>query len=348
MTQRGPDMKDLTRLIEQSRKQAAREGRAYKHGKTVARTPQGKPRLSFSQLARINLCAKRRSQGLPCGGVDAPAQSAQPIHSQGEEGNAVPPALLWSYGVTTVPKRRHDLLPRTLASLSQGGFERPRLFVDGCQDSSLYTSLQLPFTLRPLIRAAGNWHLTLLELYLSSPLADRYAIFQDDIVCSRNLRAYLETWYPDKGYLSLYTCDSNHKHIRTVYGLKQSQAPPIGWHPSHQLGRGALGLVFSNEALLTLIRSEHLNKKPKHPTRGWKSLDGGIVEALSREQGWKEFVHYPSLLQHTGIQSCVDKDKFATAHNPNHTVYTWTEDSLSESFQGEGFDCLSFLQGDDG
>ena len=37
--------------------------------------------------------------------------------------------LRWVYGVTTVPERRADLLPRTLVSLDRAGFPSPRIFV---------------------------------------------------------------------------------------------------------------------------------------------------------------------------------------------------------------------------
>src|SRR5688572_13834079 len=95
----------------------------------------------------------------------------------------------WAYGVTTVPKRRRDLLPRTLGSLAAGGFAAPWLFVDGCDElpgwraEFVAPGRAAGVTCRyPLVRAYANWGLALGELWLRDPHADRYAVFQDDFV----------------------------------------------------------------------------------------------------------------------------------------------------------------------
>src|SRR5689334_3053216 len=101
----------------------------------------------------------------------------------------------WSVGVTTVPARAGVMLPRTLASLAAGGFDRPRLFVDGSDDVQSWKAMfRLPASCRwPRVKPFGNWVLALWELWLREPDADRWAIFQDDLVCVRNLRPYLES-----------------------------------------------------------------------------------------------------------------------------------------------------------
>ncbi len=92
-------------------------------------------------------------------------------------------SVSWAYGVTTVPSRVNDLLPSTLASLKRAGFDKPVLFIDGDKNHFTYSSLDLDYTLRrPNVRTAGNWTLSMLELYIREPTADRYAIFQDDLV----------------------------------------------------------------------------------------------------------------------------------------------------------------------
>src|SRR5690348_4917848 len=105
----------------------------------------------------------------------------------------------WSYGVTTVLERRDNLLPRTLKSLAAGGFDKPRLFVDGCPAASYYDGFGLEVTIRnPRIRTHPHWVLSLLELFGRDPTADRFALFQDDLVCYKNLRDYLGGCrYPD-------------------------------------------------------------------------------------------------------------------------------------------------------
>lgn len=120
--------------------------------------------------------------------------------------------LRWSYGVTTVPSRRDNVFPRTLASLKAAGFPNPHLFVDGDTNSESWVNeFGLNVTARwPRVKTAANWCLSLAELYTRDAYADRYAVFQDDFVTYKNLRAYLESVpYPQKGYLNLYSFPKN-------------------------------------------------------------------------------------------------------------------------------------------
>src|ERR1700728_2616698 len=107
--------------------------------------------------------------------------------------------MKWAYGVTTVSQRLETLLPKTLDSLCQAGFPTPRLFVDGFPRPE--TRSPLPYMSRcPKIGAYGNWVLGLWELLLRNPDAERFAMFQDDLIASKRLRQYLEGCpYPDRG-----------------------------------------------------------------------------------------------------------------------------------------------------
>lgn len=230
------------------------------------------------------------------------------------------PKMRWAYGVTTCKQRKTNLLPRTIASLKNGGFPEPHLFVDGEDDpASWEIKFGLPVTIRnPAVRTAGNWALSAIELYLRQPDAELYAIFQDDLVCVRNLRAYLERAVrPTRGYMNLYTFPQN----------EDLAAGRNGFYESNQRGRGAVALVFSREALLTLFQSQHFVERPQDQDRGHRSIDGGIVASMEKA-GWKEFVHYPSLVQHTGLESSMGNRKHP----------------LSRTFPGEAFDALGFLQ----
>jgi len=241
--------------------------------------------------------------------------------------------LKWAYGVTTVPERRGELLPRTLASLKSAGFDSPRLFVDGDKDvMSWEREFGLEVTTRhPVIRPFGNWVLALAEIYIREPNAERYAIFQDDLVTYRNLRAYLDRCsFPETGYWNLYTMPSN-----------QGLADGEGWYLSYQHGRGAVGLVFSREGVQTLLsQRENIIDRPVHPTRGWRAIDGGVVDAY-KKIGWKEYVHNPTLLQHTGIITSMDKRKNQVEHDPNFHRQRVAEDWQAISFRGEDFDALT-------
>lgn len=237
------------------------------------------------------------------------------------------PKLRWSYGVTTVPERRADLLPRTLASLAAAGFDRPRLFVDGDSDSPAWRAFGLEVTYRtPRIRTHGNWLLALLELHIREPAAGRYAIFQDDLLTAKNLRRYLECVpYPPKSYLNLTMWPSNYKI-----------APKgrTGWYPAvkddqgNQCGKGAVALVFDREAVIAVLASKHMQERCRDAMRGHRSVDGGIATA-TQQAGWREHCHYPSLVYHAGAVSSMQ--------NRRHPD--------TPGFVGEAFDALTLLEG---
>jgi hypothetical protein len=205
--------------------------------------------------------------------------------------------MKWSVGITTVPSRRKDLFPKTLASIQKAGFKVDRLFVDGEADpSSWIKEFNLPISSRyPLINTAANWILSLGEMYLRDPNADRYAVFQDDFVTCLGLREYLE-WvgYPKEGgYLNLYTFPSN-----------QALVPrdKIGFFESNQKGRGAVALIFDNPTVVALLTHPYMVARPKDIHRAHRSIDGGISVTMNL-LGKKEWVSNPSLTYHTGAIS---------------------------------------------
>lgn len=247
--------------------------------------------------------------------------------------------LKWAYGVTTVPSRRWSLLPGTLRSLMHAGFPVPRLFVDGLRlddkrDLDDYLSLNFPLSIRtPVIKTAGNWVLSMWELYIRDPAADRYAIFQDDFVTYKNLRQYLEAVpYPENGYLNLMTFCDNERIIEGQF---------IGWHEAslikdaknrdpekpRQTGRSAVALVFSRKAVLALLSAYSLANRFQDVSRGWKLIDGGVVEAMNG-QGFREYIHNPSLVSHTGTLSTMRNGGYPSA----------------KSFRGEDFNALDLLK----
>lgn len=238
--------------------------------------------------------------------------------------------MKWSVGITTVPSRRANLFPRTLLSLRGAGFDSPRLFVDGDPDGASWEKeFKLPVTTRnPAIRTHGNWFLALTELYIREPTADYFAIFQDDCVAVRNLRAYMDRVpFPQNGYANLYTAFENENVIR-------GKEP--GWYeghliasgpPNYQMGRSALGLVFRLKLVLALLASPQMLSRPQDPTWGWKRVDGGIVNAMNAA-GYREYVHGPSLLQHTG--------KVSSMGNRPHLD--------AQTFPGEEYDALDLLK----
>lgn len=227
--------------------------------------------------------------------------------------------LNWAYGVTTVPGRFEELLPRTLNSLAAAGFDNPRLFIDGTHryPADIQAGYETTHHVPPL-RAFGNWVTAAWELLIREPGADRYAIFQDDLVCCQHLREYLEKlpWPEGKAYCNPYTWHVNEK----------AENWGKGWYPSDQWGRGAVCLIFDNPGLRALLGSPKLAMRPGDAKRGHCGIDGAIISAMT-ELEYIEYVHYPSLLQHTGLASAIGNQP----HPP------------AGSFRGENFNPLDLL-----
>lgn len=190
----------------------------------------------------------------------------------------------WAYGITTVPERMDTLLPQTLRSLAAAGFDRPVLFVDG----NVPGFENLDVVCHPRAGQLRNWMHALFYLFTTQD-ADRYAIFEDDVLACRQLREYLERYPPGKTYWNLLTLDENRVHTKDV----------PGWHESNQLGRSACGLVFDRATADCLLRMERFVRGPGNG----ETMSDAVVIATLKSLGYKELVHYPSLLQHVGLES---------------------------------------------
>lgn len=252
---------------------------------------------------------------------------------------------VWQYGITTCDQRvgnDNELLRKTLVSLRGSGFAEPRIFVDGCGYDSgilahhLGVSRDWVVVRNTPISPFGNWILAAWELWLRNPKADYYAIFQDDMICVKNLREYIEAIdYPKNGYLNLFSCIANEdrfphdtkvdKQIGFRRGLLLRPGPD-----DYQKGLGAVALVFSHDAFVTLLSNKSLLLKPlcADKKRAWKCIDGGIVEAMN-SQGWFEYVHNPSLVQHLGLGQS--------------SLGNTSKLGVSRTFPGENFDALSLI-----
>jgi hypothetical protein len=288
----------------------------------------GKPLCTLARPVQGFACCNGDGKR-PCPGF-APQGEPQPTGLVPPDTQRKPRALVWTVGVTTVPQRRGDLLLKTLESLNAAGFVKPRLFVDGEKDAESWRAeFGLEVTARfPVIRTHGNWFLALGELFIRTPNADRFAIFQDDLIAVKNLRPYLDLCkYPDNGYWNLLTFPQNQKGTTPGFYEAPGYAMP-GYAYKVQRGLGAVGLVFSRDAALEILFAQHMVERPIDADRGWKAVDGGVVTAANKA-GYREYVHSPSLIQHTGVKS--------TMGNLPHP--------LAPTFPGAGFDALSLVSG---
>lgn len=206
--------------------------------------------------------------------------------------------MKWAYGITTIPKRL-ELLTQTQASLANAGFPGSKVFVD-----------------RQKAGVIGNWLLAATDLFVHNPNADRFAIFQDDLVACKNLRAYLENTIPSLpgGYYNLLLLKSE--------GLDPKK-DHYGWYTPRRQGQGAVALVFDNYCLTQLLTSPGIIERMKRFKDG---LDGAIHGCLAGK-GIKEYVHWPSLVDHVGEKSTLGHGQFPR----------------SDSFPGVDFDAMSLI-----
>jgi len=190
----------------------------------------------------------------------------------------------WSYGIIAVAERTTTLLLQTMESLASAGFDSPIIFVDGGVPCGFQHNQIVSHKTK--IGHPNNWITALFHLYATHPQANRYALFEDDLLACKDLKLYLESCpFPEKGYWNLLTHEENVKLTNRVKG----------WHLANQRGKGAVGLVFDQEGVETILFRRDF-------TMGGKGVDGMIISCM-KSHGFKEYIHYPSLLQHQGAIS---------------------------------------------
>lgn len=229
----------------------------------------------------------------------------------------------WTYAVTTVPARSESF-EKTLESLRAAGFDNPIVSVDGPATDASHTGYhnQGPFR---------HWHRTLLDLYSRNPWSQFYAIFQDDLICVKNLKQYLSSvTLPEKAYFNLFTFMENEAIVLDQCGWVEAHRDRHG----RQMGRGAVALIFPHDAAEALLCSPHFITRRRDAIRGNRSLDGAVVEAMNAA-GFTEYVHAPSLVQHTGEVSSIGNP---WNDDPKHHRYPY-----AKSFPGPDFDSLTWL-----
>lgn len=256
-----------------------------------------------------------------------------------------PTETKWTCGICTVPQRRTTTLPKTIHSILSSGFPSPHLFIDvqPNEGSGEYpyipdvikeyqTDFGFNFTLHSTnIRAFGNWYLALGELYIRNPHANRYALFQDDIILCSDLREYLElSQYPDKGYMNLMTFPQNEAEKFNYFPKETPEEKMIGWYPSNQKGKSATGYVFDRNTVLEILRSEHMQRRMQDEKKGHQNIDGALSDTL-RMRGYTEYVHSPSLIRHIGTETTMGR---------NHPQ----KQPLDLSFRGENWSALDVLK----
>lgn len=240
------------------------------------------------------------------------------------------PPKKWAIGVTTAP-RKTATLERTLASLAAAGFDSPHLFADGYTPSVDADHYSLLTTHKNKIGGWPNFLLALTELTVRQPQADYFAVIQDDVVFSANLRAWLE-WQqlpPGAGVYSVFTpaCYSRNRAgwfaVREGFGQAAAQT-----------------FVFPRERAFQFLSDPFVNNYRRNPPQprspGKWNLDGthhidGVVGEWCKRNKLATYFHAPSLAQHVGHDSAMypgrDRSK------KSRRIY-------ADRFLGERFDLL--------
>ena len=245
--------------------------------------------------------------------------------------------MRWAVGVTSCPARLNNLLPRTLASLCDGGFDVDLLAVDGAEHADPYRKFGIPVvsTRFPAVNVHPHWELTARELFYRKRDADWFLISQDDMVVCRNLREYLER-NPPPGEMSWGNLSSPKHEVVAAKGRTGWVASQWtnGHGPQTQRGYSAFGLVFSHAAMCALLSSDHWIERTidKRNSRKFpKYVDGAIVTALNKA-GWVEHCHHPALATHIGVVSSIRNKSWPAP------------EFFAPTFVGEDYDALALLK----
>jgi hypothetical protein len=230
----------------------------------------------------------------------------------------------WAVGLTTAPRRQPTFV-RTVQSLNATGWSPEEIHVFAEPDAFSGKN-DLPSMLTVRGRKAGafsNWYLALQELVYTQPTADAYLMLQDDIVCCRWLRQYLEhaLWPAEvTGFVSLY-CGMLQSNCARSQGFVKMQAGDMLY--------GALAIAFSGSAARALLLHP-LFQRHRESGTGTHGIDAVLAKWVT-QSGLPGFVHSPSLISHTGLTSAI----FSGCRTG--------PERRTESFVGENFDARSIL-----
>jgi hypothetical protein len=190
-------------------------------------------------------------------------------------------------GITASP-RPVDYLPATVASLRAAGWPDPVVFAEpgtpappDCRFVAAQRRLEPWFAFQT---ALGS-------LLATGPQGASLAIFQDDVLAARNLRAWLdaEPWPPDAGVVSLYLSEA------------QAEGRPLGWSALDPDANpyGACGVVMRPEVARRLLDDP--------PHRGNGRMTDTWLGVFCEQAGLRFWQHKPSLIRHVGRESSLSR-----------------------------------------
>jgi hypothetical protein len=232
--------------------------------------------------------------------------------------------------VTTCPARLSTLLPETIRAVRAAGFD-PDIYADGLLSQEQKAGIQVLLSEQAKVHDGHNvqpfshWYRSVLTMFMQHPWSQWYVVFQDDLTCPKTLLQYiLNSKLPPKAYFNLFTFMENEQ---------VAAESSTGWIEAYktkkgvQFGRGGVCLMFRHDALTALLSQQHMLMRRLNYKRGNTSLDGAIVEAMT-QAGYREYIHNPSLVQHTGHVSSMG--------NKQH--------EQAKTYPGDDFDLMTLLK----
>jgi len=193
----------------------------------------------------------------------------------------------WAIGITSAP-RPTDYLPATIRSLGEAGWPEITVFAE--------PGTPVPPGVPSVVaqRRLGPWlafRTALGSLLATGPQEASLAVFQDDIVVSRNLRKWLdaEPWPPEAGVVSLYLSET------------QAAGRPLGWSAldPDRNPYGACAVVMRPDAARRLLGNP--------PHKGDGRMTDTWLGVFCERAGLRFWQHKPSLVRHVGRQSSLSR-----------------------------------------
>jgi hypothetical protein len=261
-------------------------------------------------------------------------ESIRWVDDHGLPKNYGTPTPKWAVAMTTAPRKTPQVLA-SLKSLCLSGFTDVRLIAEpGSEAPGNAPGVLVNDRTRGVFQ---NWRFALETVYREKPDALYFAVFQDDIRCSLNLREFLERdlWFDDHiGFVSPY-CSAG-KSLRV--GPKRRRR--VVWRSFNEymdvtdryrtrarrggVPWGALSYIFPKESVELILNDRELAKQER-------MIDLRIHPVLSAHNRHMWFYN-PSLVDHRDGESSI-------GHGQGRGM-------RSDSFRGEDFDAMSLLEGD--
>jgi len=259
-------------------------------------------------------------------------------------------SIKWAVGVITAPRTTGYYLPRTIDTLTTGGWNKIVVFAE--PNSPIPDNFTGDVVKRRKIYGDWtNWATGLYELFLSEPDAHYYFMLEDDAILCKNARSYLEYTLPylgDFASLSLYTPSKYHK-------------PEFKGFHNEQDGRNTwstVTVIMSHSGVLRFFSDPDVQKHRffdifKVGPKYWGGYTGNgsygsgytsvidtvgntvkdaVIGQWASKLDLPIFYHTPALAEHIGYHSTLTDD-----------ISTDANGRMSKDFIGEHFDASQWI-----